>query len=229
MPDKRFHTILFDADGTLFDFKKAEKTAISATAAQYGFEVSEEQTELFSIINDRCWRKFEAGEISRDELRTMRFRIWFEEIGIYKDPKKFAQAYIDNLSRCGILFDGAIELLDTLRGNYELYIVTNGLSKTQRGRIFHSGIEHYFKKIYISEEVGFVKPQKEFFDYVLGEIGLCDSNGVLIFGDSLSSDMQGGRNAGISTCKFSPEIKTECTDLCDFEVQSYKEFLAVLD
>lgn len=229
MPDKRFHTILLDADGTLFDFKKAESVALIEASSEFGITLSEEDVKLYSEINSDLWMRLERGEIRRENLRTQRFSLWFEHIGISGiDIIDFDRRYAENLSVCGFLYEGAKEFLSVLCDKFNLYLVTNGSLVTQRGRIKHSGIESFFQKIFISEEIGFAKPDVCFFDYVFENIGLEDRSGVIILGDSLSSDIMGGRNAGISTCKFSPDGVMTGSSLCDYEVSSYDEFLSLV-
>ena len=229
MPEKRFHTILLDADGTLFDFVKAERTAIKNTSFRFGIEVSEEDVNLYNRINNMCWMKLERGEITREELFTERFSLWFSHIGASVDPLCFHSVYENNLSMCGFLYEGVYEFLKALKESYRLILVTNGSAKVQRGRLKESGISSYFSNIYISEEIGLKKPDAEFFDYVMNDAGIEDRSGVVIFGDSLSSDMQGGRNAGIATCKYSPDGRVGNSELCDHEAESFENFLNILD
>ena len=195
MHKSRYKYILLDADDTLFDFKASEHAAIIKTAEEFGFTVTIDDVALYSKINKSVWEAFEEGRYSREELQTLRFQKWFESINLAVDISLFNISYKENLADSSILIKGALEFIKQLSKFSSLYIVTNGLSVTQRKRFANSPIAEYIKKIYISEEIGFAKPDKRYFDYIFKDLGICDKSQVLIFGDSLTSDMQGGKNA----------------------------------
>ena len=192
MHKSRYKYILLDADDTLFDFKASEHAAIIKTAEEFGFTVTIDDVALYSKINKSVWEAFEEGRYSREELQTLRFQKWFESINLAVDISLFNISYKENLADSSILIKGALEFIKQLSKFSSLYIVTNGLSVTQRKRFANSPIAEYIKKIYISEEIGFAKPDKRYFDYIFKDLGICDKSQVLIFGDSLTSDMQGG-------------------------------------
>lgn len=197
--------VLFDLDDTLFDFHKAEKIALTKTLVHFGIDPTEETLALYSTINAAHWKRLELGEISREEVKVGRYRELFETIGIECDPVK-ATAYYESMLAIGHYFmPGAPELLGELYRKYRLYIVSNGTAKVQEGRIGSSGIAKYMDGIFISQILGANKPDKQFFDICFAEIPDFSLSETVIIGDSLSSDIKGGINAGITTVWFNPK------------------------
>ena len=197
--------VLFDLDDTLFDFHKAEKIALTKTLVHFGIDPTEETLALYSTINAAHWKRLELGEISREEVKVGRYRELFKTIGVECDPVK-ATAYYESMLAIGHYFmPGAPELLEELYGKYRLYIVSNGTAKVQEGRIGSSGIAKYMDGIFISQLLGANKPDKQFFDICFAEIPDFSLSETVIIGDSLSSDIKGGINAGITTVWFNPK------------------------
>lgn len=223
-----FEYVLLDADETIFDFKKAEKLAVLSTAESFSLRLSENDTEVYSQINMSFWKLLELGKVTRDKLKVLRFEKLFEHLGTSDiNPQEFAKIYEDNLSENGILYDGALEFVRKLSEVSKVYIVTNGLKKCQHGRMDSSPIREFISGIFISEEIGYTKPDKRFFDAIFDTLGICDKSKVIIIGDSLSSDMQGGRNAGITTCRYSVSEQYEVNPLCDYTFSDYNEFFYI--
>lgn len=197
--------VLFDLDDTLFDFHKAEKIALTKTLVHFGIDPTEETLALYSTINAAHWKRLELGEISREEVKVGRYRELFETIGVECNPVK-ATAYYESMLAIGHYFmPGAPELLEELYRKYRLYIVSNGTAKVQEGRIGSSGIAKYMDGIFISQILGANKPDKQFFDICFAEIPDFSLSETVIIGDSLSSDIKGGINAGITTVWFNPK------------------------
>lgn len=197
--------VLFDLDDTLFDFHKAEKIALTKTLVHFGIDPTEETLALYSAINAAHWKRLELGEISREEVKVGRYRELFKTIGVECDPVK-ATAYYESMLAIGYYFiPGAPELLEELYRKYRLYIVSNGTAKVQEGRIGSSGIAKYMDGIFISQLLGANKPDKQFFDICFAEIPDFSLSETVIIGDSLSSDIKGGINAGIITVWFNPK------------------------
>jgi len=197
--------VLFDLDDTLFDFHKAEKIALTKTLVHFGIDPTEETLALYSTINVAHWKRLELGEISREEVKVGRYRELFKTIGVECDPVK-ATAYYESMLAIGHYFmPGAPELLEELYRKYRLYIVSNGTAKVQEGRIGSSGIAKYMDGIFISQILGANKPDKQFFDICFAEIPDFSLSETVIIGDSLSSDIKGGINAGITTVWFNPK------------------------
>ena len=222
-------SVLFDLDDTLFDFHKAEKIALTKTLVHFGIDPTEETLALYSTINAAHWKRLELGEISREEVKVGRYRELFETIGVECDPVK-ATAYYESMLAIGHYFmPGAPELLEELYRKYRLYIVSNGTAKVQEGRIGSSGITKYMDGIFISQILGANKPDKQFFDICFAEIPDFLLSETVIIGDSLSSDIKGGINAGITTVWFNPKgIENDSDIKPDYTIKELSEVPGLL-
>lgn len=221
--------VLFDLDDTLFDFHKAEKIALTKTLVHFGIDPTEETLALYSTINAAHWKRLELGEISREEVKVGRYRELFKTIGVECDPVK-ATAYYESMLAIGHYFmPGAPELLGELYRKYRLYIVSNGTAKVQEGRIGSSGITKYMDGIFISQILGANKPDKQFFDICFAEIPDFSLSETVIIGDSLSSDIKGGINAGITTVWFNPKgIENDSDIKPDYTIKKLSEVPGLL-
>ena len=221
--------VLFDLDDTLFDFHKAEKIALTKTLVHFGIDPTEETLALYSTINAAHWKRLELGEISREEVKVGRYRELFKTIGVECDPVK-ATAYYESMLAIGHYFmPGAPELLEELYRKYRLYIVSNGTAKVQEGRIGSSGIKKYMDGIFISQVLGANKPDKQFFDICFAEILDFSLSETVIIGDSLSSDIKGGINAGITTVWFNPKgIENDNDIKPDYTIKELSEVPGLL-
>lgn len=221
--------VLFDLDDTLFDFHKAEKIALTKTLVHFGIDPTEETLALYSTINAAHWKRLELGEISREEVKVGRYRELFKTIGVECDPVK-ATAYYESMLAIGHYFmPGAPELLEELYRKYRLYIVSNGTAKVQEGRIGSSRIAKYMDGIFISQIIGANKPDKQFFDICFAEIPDFSLSETVIIGDSLSSDIKGGINAGITTVWFNPKgIENDSDIKPDYTIKELSEVPGLL-
>lgn len=199
--------ILFDADGTLFDYDTAEATALAQTLAQFGCPHDDSSLASYRRINADLWHDFEKGKISQDELKELRFERLFAELALHPQPDilQVSRAYLQNLSEQTALIDGAYELLMTLRGHVHLGLITNGLAAVQRPRLARSPIADAFDVVVVSEEVGAAKPDARIFAIAFSQMGTPRREDVLIVGDSLTSDIAGGIAYGIDTAWYNPD------------------------
>lgn len=208
----KYGIILFDADGTLYDFDAAEKLSLNETLAFAGIPSDPETVALYHEINDREWKALERRETTREKLKVERFRKLTDALGgaaTESSPQAMADFYLSALSEKSILFPESEELCRRLSEDFDLYIVTNGTTSVQKSRFARSPITKYIKKAFISDEMGVDKPAVEYFNIVFDELGITDENKhrVLLVGDSLSSDIMGGIGAGLDTCWFNPKGK----------------------
>lgn len=221
---KKYEVLLFDVDGTLLDFNKAEEDGIEALLAKFGVPVTAENKHKYHITNKKYWEMLERGEITRDQVLSMRFEEFFGAFGVQVDGAEVDTLYRQYLNASAVLIDGAIELLESLKGRYPLYIVTNGVAETQYNRLAKSGLDKYFDGIFISEEANAQKPQPAFFEYCFEKMGRRDVEHMLIIGDSLTSDMRGGNNVGIDTMWFNPSGDENHTEVqLDYTVATLDE------
>ena len=204
---------LFDADNTLLDFTAAEEHAIKDCLSARGLPTDHVTIALYSSINDGHWKRLEQGLTTRDRLRVDRFADFFLGIGYDGDPMAMANDYMEALSRQTQLMDGALDLIMSLHGHCGLYIVTNGITSVQTRRFGGCPLAKFFDACFISEQMGCAKPEKRFFDQVAAAIPDFTPRNALVIGDSLSSDIRGGINAGLDTCWFNPEGKNAPADM----------------
>jgi putative hydrolase of the HAD superfamily len=203
----RYKHLLFDLDGTLFDYDAAEAEALKNTFLQFGLKYKSTYLKKYREVNKNLWQDFENGKISQKKLKTKRFDDLSQTLNLKFDSSEFSDKYLFNLSKGTELISGTENLLKELCGKTKLYLITNGLTIVQKPRIKNSTIGKYFADVIISEEVGFAKPQKEIFDLAFKMMGSPKKSDVLIIGDSLSSDITGGIQYGIDTCWFNPAGK----------------------
>jgi 2-haloacid dehalogenase len=196
--------LLLDADGTLFDYDKAETSALKRTFEAFGHPFKREYVEVYRHINAGIWRAFERGEITPQVIRVRRFELLFDEIPVQSDPVAFSQSYLKHLGEGTFLIDGAVETVRALHGQVGLVVITNGLKEVQRPRLARSALGGFFADLVISEEIGASKPHPGIFDEAFARMGHPPKEQVLIVGDSLTSDIQGGSDYGIDTCWFNP-------------------------
>jgi YjjG family noncanonical pyrimidine nucleotidase len=200
----QYSWLLFDADGTLFDYELAESSALKNVFEHFGFPFKPEYGDAYRIFNSRVWEEFELGLIDQESLRTRRFAELFQSLNMETDIELFSTKYLEFLSHSTQLMDGIEDVLTALRPTYRMAILTNGLKDVQRPRFRESSIGSFFEAWIISEEVGFAKPDPRIFDVVFEKIGNPPFEEVLMIGDSLSSDITGGINYGIDTCWYNP-------------------------
>ncbi len=221
---KKYEVLLFDVDGTLLDFDKAEEIGIEKLMIHYNVPATEENKHKYHLINKKYWEMLERGELTRDQVLAQRFEEFFGDFGVSVDGAKVDDMYRMHLNQSAELIDGAIELLEYLKGKYPLYVVSNGVAETQYHRLAKSGLDKFFDGIFISEEAGSQKPQMGFFEYCFEKMGRRDVENMLIIGDSLTSDMRGGNNAGIDTMWFNPKQEENHTEVrLDYVISALEE------
>jgi 2-haloacid dehalogenase len=197
--------LLFDADGTLFDYECAERAALRQALEQIGFPYEPAHLTAYQRINQELWRALERAELKPEVLKVRRFERLFETLGIGHSADEFSTRYLDCLSACSELIDGAAEVLLSLRKKYQLAIVTNGLTAVQRSRVARSAIRDQIAELIISEEIGCAKPAREYFETTFARLGQPSKRDVLLIGDNWASDIQGAVRFGIDACWFNPQ------------------------
>ena len=221
--------ILLDMDNTILDFTRAERVAASKALAAMGIQPTDELLKRYHEINEDQWRLFELGELEREQVKVRRYELLFDEMGVDASPRETAKVYEGLLGIGHYFMDGAVELLETLSGEYRLYLATNGTSNVQKSRMSSSDISKYFQGIYISEDVGYNKPDPRYFEACFKDIPSFIREETVMIGDSLTSDIKGGINAGIKTVWFNYEGKSRDDSIVpDYEVNSLDEIPALV-
>lgn len=224
-------TVLWDVDGTLLDFDAAERAAIRTLFTEFELgECTDEMLARYHEINVGFWQRLEKGELSRPEVLLGRFEQFFGEYGI--DPKTasaFNERYQLTLGDTIVFHDDSIDIVKALKGKVRQYAVSNGTVAAQTKKLRLSGLGELMDGVFLSEELGVEKPDTAFFEKVFSRIRLRGLSTVMIVGDSLTSDMRGGINAGIKTCWYNPEKKPLPSDLrIDHVISDLNEVLPLL-
>ena len=224
-----FEFIFLDLDDTILDFQKAERIALGKTFRHFGLEPTEEVCNLYSRINKQHWERLERNELTREQVLTGRFAVLFETVGVKAEPAEVASCYENNLSIGHYFLPGAEEALEELSKGYKLYLASNGTAKVQAGRLKSANIGRFFQKMFISQELGANKPSREYFDRCFACIPQFDRSRAMIVGDSLTSDIRGGVNAGIATCWVNPLHKPKNPDIrVDYEIERLAQLPSLL-
>ncbi len=223
------YKILFlDLDNTLLDFYKAEATAIRQVLKEFGLPFDDETVKLYSKVNLSYWKRFERGEIPKDEIFEGRFKTLLSLLDKKGDTKAICDSYCKKLAEGYFVMEGAKDILCYLKAKgYRLIATTNGFAITQYNRVERSGLAPYFERVIISEELGCQKPEREYFRKCMELVGEDNPERILIVGDSQSSDILGGINAGIDTCWFNldnaePKYKSK------YEIKKLEELKNIL-
>lgn len=223
----RYNHLLFDFDDTLIDYNKSEKFALEKTCQMYNIEYSESLREKYFIINKNLWKNLEKGLIKKNDIPTERFKELFKQNFLDVDYKSFANKYIEAFRETAFLVDHAKEILEYLYPLVKISIITNGMKGFADHRSKLAGIHHFFQDFYVSEDIGYSKPSKKYFDYVLDN-GNINANTALIIGDSLTSDMQGGINSNIDTCYFNYRNIPKDNILVTYEIHNLLEIKKII-
>ena len=221
--------LFLDLDDTILDFHKAERLAISRTFRSFGLEPTDQVLERYHVINRQHWERLERGELTRDQVLTGRFQMLFEELGIPAQPQAIAKGYEHNLGLGHYFLPGAKEALDTLRGKYRLFLASNGTASVQHSRLTSAGLYPYFEEVFVSQALGANKPSRAFFDACAARIPGYDPRKALMVGDSLTSDILGGINAGMKTCWVCPRGAQGRPDIVpDYRIEALSQLPELL-
>ena len=221
--------LFLDLDDTILDFHKAERLAISRTFRSFGLEPTDQVLERYHVINRQHWERLERGELTRDQVLTGRFQMLFEELGIPAQPQAIAKGYEHNLGLGHYFLPGAKEALDTLRGKYRLFLASNGTASVQHSRLTSAGLYPYFEEVFVSQALGANKPSRAFFDACAARIPGYDPRKALMVGDSLTSDILGGINAGMKTCWVCPpEVQGRPDIVPDYRIEALSQLPELL-
>ena len=223
--------ILWDVDGTLLDFAAAEKAAIQKLFGEFGLgECTDGMVARYSAINDAYWKRLERGEITKAEVLVGRYRDFFSEIGVEPSlAETFNARYQIALGDTVVCRDDSLNLVKSLHGRVKQYVVSNGTVVAQTRKLERSGLGRWMDGIFLSEQLGAEKPSPRFFEQVFAALPDIPKEDMLIVGDSLTSDMQGGLAAGVPTCWYNPQSLPRPADMAiAFEIQNLQQIYELL-
>lgn len=199
----KYEWLLFDLDNTLLDFNVSEHYALTKVLQSVDITFNESVLKVYEKINRQCWDDFEAGKLPQAAINETRFSQFLAALNLpNKNATQLGDYYLEQLSEKSIFMDGGKELLEEQANKYHLGIITNGLKQVQRPKLIKSQLVDYFKVIVVSDEIGISKPQSAIFEHAFEKMNFPAKEKVLMIGDSLSSDIQGGINYGIDTCWY---------------------------
>ncbi len=220
----------FDADGTLFDYDRAEATALRHAFHSLRLPFEDSYLDVYRGINQKLWQALERREVTPAFLHMRRFELLLESIQLSTSIDQMSSIYLEQLAICAELNEGAYEVLQTLAETCRIAILTNGLQSVQRGRFARSKIKPFIREIIISEEIGVAKPHPAFFEVASARTGHPSKRDILLIGDSLTSDIRGGVDYGIDTCWYSPAGESCPEELSiTYEIRHLRELLEIIE
>lgn len=228
----KYKYLLWDIDGTILDFESAEKAAIKTLFEKFNLgKCSDKMIERYSKINRKYWQMLERGEMSKEKILVERFVEFFSKEGMDAGiSDSFNREYQLALGDTIVFCDNAMDIIKEQKKKFEIVLVTNGTAVAQKKKLEKSGLQDIVNHIFISEIVGYEKPDINFFKKVISEVGINDLSEVLIIGDSLTSDIQGGYNAGIDTCWYNPKgIKNESSLSPTYIIQNLHDLDSIVN
>lgn len=221
--------VFLDLDQTILDFHKGEAIGLAKALRSHGLEPTEPVLARYRQINRWHWEQLEKGNLTREQVLTGRFGMLFQEMGVNSDPVACSHDYEHNLSLCAFFLPGAQEAMEALHGRYKLYLASNGTAFVQHRRMQDANLYRFFDDLFISEEVGYNKPAKEFFEAAFAKIPGFSREQAIMVGDTLSSDILGGINAGIKTVWVNPGHLSCGQVKPDYEIESIAQLPALLE
>ncbi|GGD87400.1 YjjG family noncanonical pyrimidine nucleotidase [Planktosalinus lacus] len=205
--DKNITDLFFDLDHTLWDFEKNSALAFKNVFEHHKIEMDLPGfLKIYEPINFEYWKRYRDEEVTKQELRRGRLTDTFNQLKLefpLEMIDAMAVSYIDFLPNNNYLFEGTIELLDFLKPNFNLHIITNGFEEVQFKKLKNSNIDSYFKTVTNSERVGVKKPNPKIFQHALQFANATPQNSVMI-GDNFEADILGAKAVGMHTLYFNP-------------------------
>ena len=222
---KNYSVLFWDIDDTLLDFQKGEQCAFEAACSTLHIPYSDSFYNDYHEINEKHWKLLELGKTTREILLVERFKDLFELYHIDCDPALMEDTYRSYLDHQHQFMPYAFDVLQQLQ-DMRMCIVTNGRTNTQKKRYHDANLDDFMENLYISEQMGLSKPNPEFLYKVMEDMNLTDSSEILLIGDSLSSDILGGNNAGIDTVWYNPHHKdNNTTAIPTYEIDDLRQLV----
>lgn len=222
------NNFLLDADETILDFVRSSRESLCAAMCEAGLPYKEEDFAVYKAINDGVWREYEQGLLTKPRLVVERFARFFAAKGVDADPAAVNALYFARLCRTGYLLDGAEPFLRALKERGKVFLITNGTPAAQYGRLEAVGLRDSFDGIFVSDEVGYAKPDVRFFSSVLLRAGI-GRDSCIVIGDSLTSDIAGANASGICSVWYAPRGTEPQGARPNAVARTYEEVLSAVD
>lgn len=220
----KYSLFLFDLDDTLLDFRASERLSFDRSLSSLSIPVTDSLFATYQVENRELWRLFEEGQTTKEELKVERFRKTFALHALDADPVMASHRYLEALPETVVLIDHAVEILDWLKGQGEIGIITNGIHQTQTLRIQNSPLSEYISFVAVSEECGFAKPDVRFFEYSAKMAKSFQKHSTLVVGDRFEADILGAHHLGVDSAWFNPQKKDRPTSpIPTFEITHLRE------
>lgn len=223
-----YKLVILDLDNTLIDFDVMEHKSLVACFKKHQLPFEQKYLNAYSAINDRLWAGLEKGEYEKKAILTLRFKKWLDHFKLEGNPVLMNEDYLGQMATYAEFIDGAKPLLDYVKDKYKVVMITNGVDKVQQKKIEKTGIRDYFDCIIVSDHVGHHKPSIEIFEYMMRLVGDFKKEEMIILGDSLTSDIQGGINFSIDTCWFNKKKRSTPHHKANYEISHLTEFIEIL-
>lgn len=221
--------VFLDLDDTILDFHRTERAALTKALLECGILPTEAVLSRYHQIDRQHWQRLERGELTHTQVQEGRFRVLLTELGAALDPAEVNRRFRENLCGEQYFLPQAREAVERLRQNHRLFLASNGTAAVQHARLTGAGLYPYFEQVFISEEIGFNKPSREFFDACFARIPGFDKSSAIMVGDSLTSDILGGLRAGLRTCWLNPaRLPPDPAIRPDCEIRSLAQLEALL-
>lgn len=224
----QFRVLLADADGTLFNFHRGERVAISNTFCRFGIPDTAENADVYHRVNDAQWKRLERGETTQARLRVDRFTDFLRETGLQGDPNALCDYFVEQLAQQRFPMDGAEAFVRAVSAHAPIWLVTNGIARVQHGRFDDCALTPYLSGMVISEEVGKSKPDPAMLFEALNRAGHIAPEDAILIGDSVTADIAAARNAGIRSILFTDGKEPPANHGADFVARTFDQALAVL-
>jgi putative hydrolase of the HAD superfamily len=208
MEMKHIHHVFFDLDHTLWDFEKNSDLAFKKVFDKQNITIDLNSfLEIYRPLNHQYWKLYREEKVTKEELRYERLKKSFDAVNyIISDDliDVIAFEYVEFMPDFNHLFEHTFEILDYLKGKYQLHIITNGFEEIQTKKMQTSNILHYFKEVITSESVGVKKPNPKVFNYALEVANAKKENSIMI-GDNIEADIRGALSVGMQAIHFNFE------------------------
>lgn len=229
----KYKNLFFDLDDTIWAFSRNARDTFEEVYLKHSFERYFDSFDHYYTIyqhrNAELWIEYGEGKIAKNDLNRQRFSFPLQAVGVDDEAlaEQFSNDFFSIIPTKSELMPHAKEVLEYLAPNYNLYILSNGFRELQSRKMQSAGVDNYFKKIILSEDLGVLKPWPEIFNYALSatQSELRDS---LMIGDSWEADITGANGVGMHQVFYNVSERTNLPFNPTYEIHSLKELLVLL-